>query len=58
MAASARTVYVVADHSKLGVPALMRYGNVAEWEGLITDDVGNQTITAALRRAGVRIIHP
>jgi len=58
MAAAAAAVYVVADHSKLGQRALMRYGNVADWAGLITDDVGNKTITAALKRAGVRIIHP
>ncbi len=56
MAAAATTVYVVADHSKLGKPALMRYGNVAGWEGLITDVAADQGIVRALTGAGVNVI--
>lgn len=37
MAAAATTVYCVADHSKFGRCGLMRFGNLAQWAGLITD---------------------
>src|SRR5690606_10030580 len=38
MAGSANQVYVVADSSKIGRPALTRFGNIVGWDGLITDD--------------------
>jgi len=56
MAASAATVYVVADHSKLAKRALMRYGNVAEWAGLITDGTVDAGFDEALKVAGVTVI--
>jgi len=56
MAASADRVFAVADSSKIGRAALMRFGNVAKWDGLITDRGLNRTLASALRRAGVRIL--
>jgi len=56
MAASARRVYVVADRSKVGRPALARFGNLARWAGLITDAGLDKSILRRLRRAGVRCI--
>jgi DeoR/GlpR family transcriptional regulator of sugar metabolism len=56
MAASADRVYAVADSSKIGRTALRRFGNVAEWNGLITDSGLSKTLSAALKRTGVRII--
>ena len=56
MAAAADRVYVVADSSKLGRAALMRFGNVAMWDGLITDKNVDRTLALALKRARVRMI--
>ncbi len=56
MAASADKVFVVADHSKLGRTALMRYGNIARWSGLITDRNAENGALSALRRAGAHVI--
>lgn len=56
MAASADRVFVVADSSKVGRAALMRFGNIADWDGLITDRHLNRSLTGSLKRAGVRII--
>lgn len=56
MAASAGRVYVVADSSKLGRTALMKFGQVARWNGLITDNKAEQSIVLALKRAGVHVI--
>lgn len=56
MAASADRVFAVADNSKIGRAALMRFGNVAKWDGLITDRGLNRTLASALKRAGVRIL--
>jgi len=56
MAASADRVFAVADSSKIGRAALMRFGNVAKWDGLITDRGLNRTLASALRRAGVCIL--
>lgn len=56
MAASAKSVYVTADSSKLGSTALTRYGNIAKWNGLITDRAADKPMLAALRRNGVRVL--
>lgn len=56
MAKSARRVYVVADSRKIGGTALMRFGRVAEWDGLITDNGLSKTMAQALRRAGAHVI--
>ncbi len=55
MAAAAARVFVVADSTKLGRTALMRIGNLAKWDGLITDRGLDRAIGAALRRAAVRV---
>jgi len=56
MAASAAVVYVVADHSKLAKRALMRYGNAAEWAGLITDGDADPGLVRSLAKSGVNVI--
>ncbi|MHB1310130.1 MAG: DeoR/GlpR family DNA-binding transcription regulator [Limisphaerales bacterium] len=56
MAAAAGSVYVVADHSKIGRTALVRFGNITHWQGLITDEGLPQTQGTALRRSGVNVI--
>ncbi len=55
MAASAESVYVVADHSKIGRTALARFGNVVNWNGLITDSGIKRTLATTLKRAGVKL---
>lgn len=55
MAAAARKVYVVADHTKLGQAALVRFGQVAKWNGLITDQAP-AALGLSLRRAGVNLL--
>jgi DeoR/GlpR family transcriptional regulator of sugar metabolism len=56
MAASAGRVYVVADSSKLGKTALWRFGRLADWASLITDNAAEPAILASLKKAGVHII--
>jgi DeoR/GlpR family transcriptional regulator of sugar metabolism len=56
MAESAKRVFVVADRSKFGQTALMRFGNLAEWDGFITDAGVDTESAAALKRAGVNLI--
>lgn len=56
MAASAARVYVAADSSKIGRTALARSGSLRKWNGLITDSGIASTTSAALKRAGVRVI--
>ena len=56
MAASAQRVYVVADSSKIGRTALMRFGRIGSWDGLITDRELKPTMARALRRARVQLI--
>jgi DeoR/GlpR family transcriptional regulator of sugar metabolism len=56
MAESATRVFVVADSSKIGRTALLRFGNIRKWNGLITDTGLSGTLTLALKRAGVRVI--
>ena len=56
MARAATSVYVVVDHSKVGRQALMRYGSVAEWAGIITDSAIDKAAVASLQNAGVTVI--
>ena len=56
MAKTAQRVVVVADASKLGNTALYRFGNLAKWSGLITDDTLGKSARGRLQRAGVHIV--
>ncbi len=56
MASRAGSVYVVADSSKIGRAALCRFGNVRQWQGLITDDGISEAQRDALEQAGVQVI--
>jgi len=56
MTQRASGVYVVADSSKIGKPALLRFGNVSHWRGLITDAGLPAADRAALEDAGVHVI--
>lgn len=56
MAAAADRVFVAADSSKIGRAALMRFGNIAQWDGLITDSRLDKKLSGSLKRAGVRIV--
>ena len=56
MAASAKSVYVVADHSKLGRTALARYVHARQFDGLITDAKASPSMLRKLRSADVRVI--
>jgi len=58
MATSARQVYVVADSTKIGQTALARFGNLKNWNGLITDRGLAPIQTASLKRAGSTVILP
>jgi len=51
-----KKIYGIADHSKIGKKSLIRYGNLAEWNGLITDDNASKTDIRALERAGINVI--
>jgi DeoR/GlpR family transcriptional regulator of sugar metabolism len=52
MAATSSVVYVVADRSKIGKTALARFGNVGQWQALITDKAAPSGRLGALRMAG------
>jgi len=56
MATAADQVYVVADSSKLGHPAMARFGQLRQWRGLITDAGISETQRASLRKAGAHLI--
>ena len=56
MAASAGRVFVLADSSKLGKPALWRFGRLQEWAGLITDVGVERSLLTSLKKAGARVI--
>lgn len=58
MAGSAERVYAVADHSKVGKTALMRFGDISKWQGLITDSDLDTTWHKRFKQAGVRLIQP
>jgi DeoR/GlpR family transcriptional regulator of sugar metabolism len=54
MAESSQQVYVVADHSKLGGRALVRYGNLKDYTALITD-AGGKSFAGKLKRKGINV---
>ncbi len=56
MAASADRVYVAADSSKFGKRGLRRFGQLAQWAGLITDDRGDPEFIESLRKQDVRVV--
>lgn len=56
MTAAADRVYVVADSSKIGKKALYRFGQVARWRGLLTDQGIDESMHRRLRREGVNTI--
>jgi DeoR family transcriptional regulator of aga operon len=56
MAAAATATYVVADSSKIGRTALVRFGQLARWRGLVTNQGLSKSHAAALRKAGVKLI--
>lgn len=56
MTSTAPVVYVVADSSKIGHTALMRFGNISRWKGLITDNGISKKHATALRQSGVDLI--
>lgn len=56
MASAAERVYVVADRTKIGRKALMRFGNLGQWQGLITDKGASQSVLAELTRSGVTVL--
>jgi DeoR/GlpR family transcriptional regulator of sugar metabolism len=56
MVASARSAYIVSDSSKIGRPALMRFGHIAACRGLITDADIRPAQLKALRQARVNVV--
>ena len=56
MAASATAAYIVADSTKIGRTALMRFGNISCCKGLITDKGITPEQLSALQKAGVQVI--
>lgn len=56
MAAAAERVYVVADSSKLGKSALWRFGRLADWAGLVTDEQADRAILTELKQSGVNVV--
>jgi DeoR/GlpR family transcriptional regulator of sugar metabolism len=58
MAAACGRVYVVADSHKLGRNALIRFGHLAKFDGLITDAQAHPKTLNSLRDAGVNVIQP
>jgi len=56
MASSAKRVYVVADHSKLGRTALWQFGRLRDWTALLTDSGADRGPIASLKKAGVSVI--
>lgn len=56
MSLCAASSYVLADSSKIGKTALMRYGRLAQCAGFITDSELTEQQREALERGGVRIV--
>jgi DeoR family transcriptional regulator of aga operon len=56
MIASARHVFVVADHTKLGSTALRCFGDLKQWAGLITDEACDEEFVNQLREQGIDVI--
>ncbi|MGA2656213.1 MAG: DeoR/GlpR family DNA-binding transcription regulator [Verrucomicrobiota bacterium] len=56
MVARAKSAYVVADALKIGRPALMRFGNITDCQGLITDAGIQPKHLQALRKARINVL--
>jgi len=56
MADACDRVYIVADHSKLGRRAMVRYGRLAQWTGLITDAGADAALVDSLRQHQANVI--
>ena len=56
MAGASSRVYAVADHTKIGKCALMRFASVIDWYGLVTDSGLLRKHANALKRVGVNLI--
>ncbi|WP_432799546.1 DeoR/GlpR family DNA-binding transcription regulator [Poriferisphaera sp. WC338] len=56
MSSAALRVYAVADHSKIDRTSLMRFGNLRDWQGLITDSLLDKNATKRLESTGVKIL--
>lgn len=56
MAGASARVYAVADHTKIGKCALMRFANITDWFGLITDSNLLRKHANTLKRVGVNLI--
>ncbi len=56
MARAADKVYAVADHTKVGHHALMRFAHLRQWHGLITDPALPSRQRTALEKSGVHVI--
>lgn len=51
----ARTVFLVADHSKFGRPALVRLGHLSQIDALFTDQPPPEAMADTLAQAGLKI---
>lgn len=56
MAGASARVYAVADHTKIGKCALMRFASITDWYGLVTDSGLLRKHVNTLKRAGVALI--
>lgn len=56
MAGASARVYAVADHTKIGKCALMRFACVTDWYGLVTDSGLLKKHANTLKRVGVDLI--
>ena len=56
MIKAARRVVVLADHTKLGNDALMRFGDLEDIDVLITDSDADQELLAEIENAGPRAV--
>lgn len=56
MVCSAREIYIVADSSKLGRSALVRFGNLASFKGLITDSNAPKSFLSKLAANRIQIL--
>jgi DeoR/GlpR family transcriptional regulator of sugar metabolism len=56
MAQCASRVYAVVDHTKIGHTKLMRFANLREWSGLITDAGIDPAMRRSLEGAGVQVL--
>ena len=56
MVASAESIYAVADNSKIGKKALVKYSDLSKWNGLITDTGISKGDLNKLKRHKVKVI--